>query len=69
MKIWISRSGKIFGPYSTSSIDNFLTGSVLSMDDWAWTSGLANSWIPLKEILRSHKVIITPSENYPHLRN
>lgn len=34
MKIWISRSGEIYGPYSRSSIDNFLSGSLLFLDGW-----------------------------------
>ena len=64
MKIWISRSCKIYGPYSISSINNFLSGSLLFFDDWAWTTGLDNSWIPLIQILRSNKVITTSTENF-----
>jgi len=68
MKIWISRSGKIYGPYSISSINNFLSGSLLFLDDWAWTTGLDNSWITLIQILRSNKVITTSTENLPFVR-
>ena len=49
-KIFLHRNGKLYGPYSRSSVERFLLESLASPNDWARFKG-SKEWVRLEDIL------------------
>ena len=52
MKIYLSKKGVIYGPYSLSNIKTFIKEKKVSLDIPSYFKG-ASEWIPLEQLMES----------------
>ena len=50
-RLYLSRSGRIYGPYSTDSVRRFVAEGICSLEEYAWISGM-QEWGALLEVFR-----------------
>ncbi len=50
-RLYLSRSGRIYGPYSTDSVRRFVAEGICSLEEYAWISGM-QEWGALFEVFR-----------------
>ena len=60
MKIFISRNGQQFGPYSIEEAQQLIQRGQLSPDDLACAEG-GTQWVPLASLLAPPAAVLPPS--------
>jgi hypothetical protein len=58
MKIWISRNGQNYGPYTLEQLHDWLLKAQVSQLDLAWHQG--SVWRPLGDVLRDAGYVLPP---------